>query len=211
MTASEIQELSSRENTLYRKARYDLAYLGLMISARRLSRELRAGYDPNQPRDDWGKWTDGGSDANAEPTGEWIYQRIDLLEEERAGGHTVSKHVGKTPEVLAGYVRDSISLDPDPARHDIRSGSFSSLEAAERLTRSTIAANSNIVAGIVAGILPEQRVDAYFDSVTGMEAYSRTVRSSPVIRVTYGVGVYVRRDPARPKGYRIITAYPRNR
>lgn len=59
-------------------------------------------------------------------------------------------------------------------------------------------------------MLPEQRVDAFFGSVTGIEAYAATIRSQPHIRETYGVGVYIRRDVTASRGYRVITAYPRN-
>lgn len=135
---------------------------------------------------------------------------MDLLFEEQRGGHTISKHVGKTPDTIAGYVRDSILMNPDPTRHDIRSGSFSSLEAADKLVNATLDRNSDIVDGVRSGLLDERRVDAYFGSVTGIEAYASTIRSQPRIRETYGVGVYIRRDPSSEKGFRIITAYPRN-
>ncbi|MGZ5822472.1 MAG: RNase A-like domain-containing protein [Hyphomicrobium sp.] len=135
---------------------------------------------------------------------------MDLLEDEQNGGHTIARHVAKAPETIAGYVRDSILADPDPARHDIRSGSFPSLEAANKLVNSTLARNRAIVDGVARGMLPEQRIDSFFGSVTGIEAYASTIRSQPRIRETYGVGVYIRRDPSVSRGYRVITAYPRN-
>jgi len=135
---------------------------------------------------------------------------VDLLEEEQNEGHTITRHVGKTPETVAGYVRNSILADPDPTRHDIRSGSFPSLEAADKLGSATLARNRVIVDGVVNGTLSERRVEASFGSPTGIEAYASTIRSQPRIRETYGVGVYIRRDPTARRGYRVITAYPRN-
>jgi hypothetical protein len=102
-------------------------------------------------------------------------------------------------------------MDPSPDRHDIRSGSFPSLEAADELVNATLDRNRDIVDGVRSGILDEQRVDTCFGLPTGIEAYPSTIRSQPRIRETYGVGVYIRRDPGAKNGFRVITANPRNR
>jgi hypothetical protein len=81
-------------------------------------------------------------------------------------------------------------------------------DAADRLVNSTIEQNRSVVE---MGLLPEQRVESYFSSPTGIEAHAQTVRSRPVIRDAFGVGVYIRRDISSPRGYRVISAYPRNR
>lgn len=188
--------------------RSGLAYIGLHLA-------LKAGFNQDQPRDDHGRWigTGGGSSGGggrvAQVTDVERY-RVDLREEEQKGGHTIAKHVGKTPDVVAGYVRDLILADPDPTRHSIRSGSVPSVEAANKLVNSTLALNRPIFDGVANGTLSERRVDAYFASVTGFEAYASTVRSEPRFRETYGAGVYIRRDPVARNGYRVITAYPRN-
>jgi HK97 family phage portal protein len=163
-----------------------------------------------------GRWTDGsgGGAANGSvrvaQAEEQSGYGIDILEEDQHGGHTYSKHVGKSPETLKGYVRETILNDPDPEKHDIRSGSFSSLEAANKLVNATLAQNRALIGAIAAGAEPEQRVDADFGSLTGYEAYAPTIRSQPYIRDTTAVGVYVRRDPSSPNGIRVISAYPRN-
>lgn len=82
--------------------------------------------------------------------------------------------------------------------------------AANKLVNSTLARNRPIVDGVANGTLSERRVDAYFASMTGFEAYASTVRSQPRFQETYGVGVYIRRDPVAKNGYHVITAYPRN-
>jgi hypothetical protein len=189
----------------------DLAYLKLLIADLRLYLRLKAGYDPNQPRGDHGRWVDTGGGTRFAQADMPDRSHVDLLDEEQRGGHTISKHVGATPGTLTGYVRDSILMDPSPDRHDIRSGSFPSLEAADKLVNATLDRNRDTVDGVRSGILDKQRVDAYFGSPTGIEAYASTIRSQPRIRETYGVGVYIRRDPSAKNGFRVITAYPRNR
>lgn len=209
MSASDDCRFEERE-VVTLELRSGLAYVRLLVAGLRLHLALKAGYNPDQPRDDHGRWTDtGGGDRVAQVDDPDRY-RVDLLEEERNGGHTIAVHVGKTPETIAGYVRNSILADPNPTRHDIRSGSFPSLEAANKLVNSTLARNRNIVDGVVNGTMSEQRVEALFNSPTGIEAYASTIRSQPRIRETYGVGVYIRQDPTARRGYRVITAYPRN-
>ncbi len=181
-------------------------------------------YRPDQPRvaagnPDGGQWTDEGGGISAgsgdrvrvaQAGGDGSGYLIDLLEEEAFGGHTYWKHVGKSTETLKGYVRETILNDPDPDKHDIRSGSFPSLEAANKLVNATLMRNKTIVEAIAKGLMPEQRVEAEFGSFTGIEAYAATVRSQPRIRLTTGVGAYVRRTPNSRNGFRVISAYPRN-
>jgi hypothetical protein len=93
---------------------------------------------------------------------------------------------------------------------DIRSGSFPSVEAASKLVNSTLAQNRTLVDLVASGRVYEVRVAARFSSPTGIEAYARNGRAQPIIRETNGVGVFIRHDPASPRGYRVITAYPRN-
>jgi len=89
-------------------------------------------------------------------------------------------------------------------------GSFSSLEAANKLINSTLSQNSGIVEQVATGRLPGTTATARFDSATGYEAYAPTERSQPYLRDTYGVDVVIQHDPSVDNGYRIITAYPRS-
>jgi HK97 family phage portal protein len=194
---------------------------------------LAAKYNPDQPRvpagnSDGGQWTGGGAGAvlsDATPDNYWLpgsqlaqvdgddRYRVDLLEEEGRGGHTYKQHVAKSELSLQERVRQSIAADPDPERHHIRSGSFTSMAAAQRLVNATLSSPTNraTVDSVANGIVREVRVDETFSSLTGYEAYASTIRSQPVIRDTYSVGVYIRHDPISPRGYAVISAYPRNR
>lgn len=55
-----------------------------------------------------------------------------------------------------------------------------------------------------------QYLFAAFDRPTGYEAFAGTERQQPIMRDTYGVIVYLRRDRSLPRGYFIQTAYPNN-
>src|SRR5436305_14607646 len=93
---------------------------------------------------------------------------------------------------------------------DFRSGSFSSLEAANKLVNATIAANNGKVDRVVIDGSPRERLDYDFDTPTGREAYMRNERSQAVLRDTYSVRVVIVPDSSE-KGYRVLTAFPRNR
>lgn len=186
----------------------------VLLAGRHLAALLgKANFNPAQPRvpagnADGGQWIGTGGDAGGS-TGEGRTRvaqneeperyRVDLLEEERSGGHTYRQHVGKSEEALKARVRASILADPDPERHSIRSGSFTSLDAASKLVDATLARNRDIVDLVAHGTIREQRVDAYFGSLTRYEAYAPTIRSEPRVRDAYGVGVYIRHDPSAPK------------
>ena len=138
-------------------------------------------YSPEQPRvpagnADGGQWTSGGggggpapgaddglvlSDADEPGLVPWdeVAQndtdryRVNLQAEEMAGGHTFREHVGKSREALRDRVRRSVLDDPDPERHNIRSGSFPSIEAAERLVNSTLTNNRGLVDLVASGAI----------------------------------------------------------
>jgi hypothetical protein len=94
----------------------------------------------------------------------------------------------------------------------LRAGSFSSLAAANALTSATLAENSDIVDAVAAGKSGRrsQFVSAVFGSATGREAYANTTNQSVRMRTTFGVGVWVQYAPEIPKGYVVVTAYPRS-
>ena len=192
-------------------------------------------YRPDQPRDELGRWTDAGGDANAAasdaaaPSGPVLSDEtpdpirpgaqyaqgdrlgaypVDLREEEARGGHTIEKHVNRSPEALVGQVREEFGKRPDA--RDARSGSFTSLEAATKLVNSTLAQNRDTIERIASGLLPTMPVFSQFDSVTGMEAVAAHIGSGISFRETYGVGVIAVRDPSSPRGYTVWTAFPSN-
>ena len=93
---------------------------------------------------------------------------------------------------------------------DFRSGSFTSLEVANKLVNATIAANQGKVDQVVIDRYPRAELDHDFPTPTGSEAYMRNERSQAVMRDTYSVRVVIVPDSSE-KGYRVLTAFPRNR
>jgi hypothetical protein len=136
---------------------------------------------------------------------------VDLLNEED-GGHTIEKHVRKSDQWLLEDVRSQAqsAIRKGDSFDDFRSGSFTSLEAANKLVNATIAANPGQVDRVVADRSPRERLDYDFDTPTGREAYMRNERSQAVLRDTYSVRVVIVPD-GNARGYRVLTAYPRNR
>jgi hypothetical protein len=137
---------------------------------------------------------------------------IDLLEEEQRGGHTIAQHVGKSSQFLSSIITDQEirSQRHGDLAQGLKEGSFTSLEAANKLVNSTVASNQTEVNLVASGLLPMAIVDAKFSSPTGYEAFAKTERSTPYIRDTYGVRVIIVRDPSSPRGYRVLTAFPMN-
>lgn len=194
-----------------------------------LALERRANYDPSQPRDDLGRWRDTGlsttpnvADPDATPQGASTGERIrvagpfdwgpvDLRDEEgQDGAHTIGQHVGKTDEKLLARVRGDawFGFSLDVVR--FRDGAFSSLDSANKLVNATLGRNADIVEDVAAGRRSDAFVTAEFGSVTGREAYRNSSRSSPYMRTVTGVGVYIVHSSRTPRGFRVITAYPRN-
>lgn len=66
--------------------RSGLAYIRLLVADLRLRLALKAGFNPDQPRDDHGRWTDAGGGDRVAQVDEPDRYRVDLLEEERNGG-----------------------------------------------------------------------------------------------------------------------------
>jgi hypothetical protein len=199
--------------------------------------EVRKAFNPNQPRvpagsREGGQWASGtGSSvgrndsrviSDAIPDGVRTGARyaearkpggypLDLRDEEARGGHAVAEHVGKSPQSLLASLRErnlAIITRGDSA-DGLSVGSFSSLEAANKLVNSTLSQNPDIVDQVATGRLSATTVTARFGSVTGYEAYARTERSQPYLRETYGVEVVIRHDPIADKGYHVVTAFPK--
>jgi hypothetical protein len=196
----------------------------------------KANFDPSQSRvpagnPDGGQWTNDedvnvgvtGTDALSDETFDEFFEPgavlaqdepqrrnpINLAEEEARGGHAVSTHVNRRPEALIGQALEA--FDKEPRVVDVRSGSFSSLEAANKLVNSTLAENRTTVDLVIRGILARATVISHFGSVTGVEVVVKNVRSVPIFRETYGAGAVVVHDPSSDRGFRVLTAFPTNR
>jgi hypothetical protein len=135
---------------------------------------------------------------------------VDLQEERQLGGHAIENHVAKSEEYLLNLVQQqALSTTRRGEFADgLREGSFTSLEAANKLVNSTISENSAKVAAVVSGMSPREQLDAQFNAPTGYEAYARTERSAAYIRDTNGVRVIIIPDQNSAKGYRVDTAFP---
>jgi Bacterial CdiA-CT RNAse A domain len=135
---------------------------------------------------------------------------VDLREEEQRGGHAIADHVAKSEGYLLNTVHQQAlsSLRRGDYAEGLKEGSFTSIEAANKLVNSTIARNAGKVQAVASGAMGGAQLEAQFKSPTGYEAYAATERSRAYIRPTNGVYVVIARDSGAAKGYRVLTAYP---
>lgn len=206
----------------------EVAALRFILAVRRLSNLLRkGGFDPDQPRDDRGRWTDAGGDPGSGGGGDGQVilvggpgarsgYPVDVLDEDALGGHTYERHVAKSGDYLkARVVGSRTNVAGIFTVGERRAGSFTSLEAANKLINSTISQNGPKVDGFSAGRFPHSLPVTYlitdFDSPTGYEAFAPNDRVQPRIRTTYGVTVRLVRTDKSEKGYYVHSAWPTNR
>jgi hypothetical protein len=148
----------------------------------------------------------GARYAQNEPSG----HPIDLREEQQLGGHAIEGHVGKSQQFLLNRARE-LALSAERKGdffQGFRVGSFSSLEAANKLVNATIAQNPAKIERITSGQSPREELVGRLDSITGYEAYMRNERAQPYIRETDGVVVVAIPDRRAAKGYRVDSAFP---
>lgn len=200
---------------------------------------IKRNFDPDQPRapaglpngGQWPKIPNAGNPSARSPNRQRIAQAtdrfgnplIDLHREEAKGGHTISRHVGKSREWLVNrIVQNQATLVPFTVGI-YRAGSFSSLEAATKLIRSTIAQNRSLIEARLKSA-PNKQLEfvSTFRTPTGIEAYLpnternrprlfRPKQVHPVVRPTYSVHVVLRPYPNSPSGYRLVTAFPKEK
>jgi Bacterial CdiA-CT RNAse A domain len=91
-----------------------------------------------------------------------------------------------------------------------RIGSFTDIAAANRLVNATLLRNRDRVDRVAEGKSPLEELDAIFEEPTGKEAFAPDERTDPRIRLTWGVRVVIVNDRRTPRGYLVITAFPRN-
>lgn len=207
-------------HTKFRRIRYDVAGIQAGLALARIARLLK--YDPDQPRDELGRWTDGGDGANDDATVQPAQYRdgsdlVDLREEEDKGGHAIREHVGKSESYLMSRVRESQRRELDRNRDvdadqrfsgGVAAGTFPSLDAANRLVNATIARNRDQVADVANGVAPFAQIESGNETPTGTEAFAPSLRSQPYIRDTYATRVIVVPDRSSERGWRVVTAYP---
>lgn len=151
-------------------------------------------------------------DSLVQLAGAFDWGLVDLrFEEGYEGGHAISEHVGKSEDYMLARVRgetyDALGFAVIGLT---RTGSFSSIQAANGLVNSTLARNAAIVDSVASGVISRAYVTAEFGSITGSEAYRASPRNEPYIRTTTGVGVVIRHDSRQLKGFNVLTAYPIN-
>ena len=134
--------------------------------------------------------------------------KVDLLQEEALGGHTISQHVGKSDEFLLNRVRDFQNEMQVNQGVDVVAGSFSSINSANNLVSSTLAQNASTVDAVANGDLLSTKIQGFFSSPTGNEAFASNAVSSPYIRDTYSVTAILKHDDRLSNGFYILTAFP---
>ncbi|HCP66074.1 MAG TPA: hypothetical protein DIU09_15990 [Hyphomonadaceae bacterium] len=163
--------------------------------------ELPGGSDPYQSGGIDGFLNVGGPSGvndNARSLG-----RINLLEHEKNGSHTISEHVGKSRAFLMSRMQPIEG--PQATAFKTRHSTFSSLEAANALVSSTLATGTEISPNVFY---------KQFGTPTGTAAVRRNMvpfvapQGRVDIETAFGVTVFVVRDPTMPNGIRIHTAYP---
>jgi len=134
---------------------------------------------------------------------------VDLADEERRGGHTVTRHVGRTDESLKAEaaipVRQTLFQDFYRA-----AGSFPTLSDANSFVNRVLEGSPAVVDSVASGAVDEAWLESRFGYPTGKEAIVSDDSGVPTIRPIYSVGVYIVHDSFNPTGYTVRTAYPLN-
>ena len=127
---------------------------------------------------------------------------IDILEEESRGAHILKRHVGKNED----YLRRRIETEDIDA-----AGSFTSVEAANKVINAAIKANKDKVRQVVTGQMSRAVLEWKPESITGYEMYKPSPNSQARRGDTYWVRVVIERDVSNPRGFRLVTALPFNK
>jgi hypothetical protein len=136
---------------------------------------------------------------------------VNLDEEEVDGGHTLRDHVGKTDEYLLGEVNKVRFSTANEDYGYKQEGTFLSKEAANDFVNRVLENNKELVDRVASGQLEAATLNQRFGYVTGKEGIKEFGESLAYVRPTYDVRVRIRNDSRSPRGYRVFTAYPRNR
>jgi hypothetical protein len=207
--------------------RWQLAALAVEAKLVRARLALKV-FNPFQPRvpagtREGGQWA---GDGTADRTGDGsLIQLVAGRERDRISGaelardpylnrHIVDGHVGKTDaevieRVADSYRRQLFGLLP-PSLPLMRDGSFDSIESARTFIREALEKNRDAVQRVAEGSEPDALLKSRFGYPTGREAVS-IPKDTPIrMRTTYGVGIWIVHDRSTERGFRIITAYPRN-
>jgi uncharacterized protein len=135
---------------------------------------------------------------------------IDLTDEEAKGGHTIERHVAKSESYL---LRRSEATRFQAGPFDVwrAYGSFTSLQAADKLINAALSKNQALVDQVARGEISGANIEAWFDAPTGYESFAPSYKAQLAIRVTRMVHVVLRHDANSAQGFMILTAFPFNR
>ncbi|MGZ6743795.1 MAG: RNase A-like domain-containing protein [Nocardioides sp.] len=130
----------------------------------------------------------GAFQALPERPGDW------LTSMERAGGHTISKHVGKSREWL---------IDRMAREGKRRASTFADAASAESAVRAVLAHNREGIARFVASSRHKEAFSAVLDHSSGI-----VMTPDGIAHQVSGVRVVLVRAPGSPEGYLVRSAFP---
>ena len=141
---------------------------------------------------------------------------IDILNEDKVGGHTYQFHVGKSDDFMRRRLSTPLASSPNGIQIFLtETSTFTSLSSANRLINATLSMKAYEVDDFLRGTDNSKFITAYFSSPTGRTMYSTAPvvsrNRSPgsfVTETTYGVGVVIQRAPYLQNGFYVKTSYP---
>jgi Bacterial CdiA-CT RNAse A domain len=120
-----------------------------------------------------------------------------LSSHELSGGHTISRHIGKTDADLAARLMAEPRISG--------ASSFTDRAVAERAVSDALAANSADIASWLSGA--QRRMPA-FEVNVGYDVGRSLPRGATSASNVQGVRIVLERDTSMATGYKIITAFP---
>ncbi|MGB9364932.1 MAG: RNase A-like domain-containing protein [Xanthobacteraceae bacterium] len=219
-------ELRWKAECAERKRKADIAWERVMAAFMRGDFRQKANFNPDQPRDELGRWSDAGGAADGGGSGdnegtengdrsnaadedavpEPVQDRADRV----LNRHIIENHVAKTDEELKARIRESQWRGLVARGGMDRNGSFDSIESARDFISQTIANNPADVARVAGGEEKTKFLAWRFGYQTGREAILDAPDAEVRMRPTYEVGVLIAHDPRADFGYRVVNAFPRN-
>jgi filamentous hemagglutinin len=167
--------------------RLTLASLGMLL----LGLHVACGQVPSEA-----KPSSGGRDKNSNSTSSSSIPGGSLEAHEKAGGHLLSRHVGKSAEQLRQRLEKDSRISA--------SSSFTDKKTAETAVSATIGANQKKIASWLKG--DEDRLVITYRSSTPVGI--SIGRQSSRTRDATGVRLVLVRNPKFPGGWHILTGYP---
>ncbi|TWR60264.1 RHS repeat-associated core domain-containing protein, partial [Pseudomonas marginalis] len=119
-----------------------------------------------------------------------------LTTHEKAGGHLIEKHVGRTDEQLAAR------FESEP--HIPASSTFKTLEEAEAIVSKSLTAHQQEITTFLSGNKEKLLIKGSSSQPVGVSILNGAKKSVPV----YKFLLVIKRAPKMPDGYLLLTGYP---